>query len=111
MKFNENEIKKIFNNIGSIPITSLSIESRVEKGLSLDDFISMTVSGTRNKLKGFKHQLILKALKDHPDGIRPKFFKKLNNKGVDLSDPKAVSMAMIESDAIIYHIELDKYTI
>ena len=102
MKFNENEIN---------PITSLSIESRVEKGLSLDDFISMTVSGTRNKLKGFKHQLILIALKGHPEGIRPKFFKKVNNKGVDLSDPKAVSMAMIESDAIIYHIELDKYTI
>ena len=61
MKFNENEIKKILNNIGSIPITLLSIESRVEKGLSLDDFISMTVSGTRNKLKGFKHQLILIA--------------------------------------------------
>ena len=30
---------------------------------------------------------------------------------VDLSDPKAVSMAMIESNAIIYRIELDKYTI
>ena len=71
----------------------------------------MTVSGTRKKLKGFKHQLILKALKDRPDGIRPEIFQKLNNEGVDLSDPKAISMAMIESDAIIYRIELDKYTI
>ena len=48
----------------------------------------------RQELVAFQHQQILKALKDHPGGISPEFFNKFENKGVDLSKPKAVGVAM-----------------
>ena len=34
----------------------------------------------------FPHQQILKALKGHPEGVSPKYVKKQENKGVDLSN-------------------------
>ena len=45
----------------------------------------------RQELVAFQHQQILKALKDHPEGVHPEDFNKLKYEGVDLSNPKAVS--------------------
>ena len=83
----------------------------MQLGLSLDDFITMTLRDARSELVAFQHQQILKALKNHPEGIHPEFFNKLENKGVDLSDPKAVGAAMRKGNVITYRIELRKYTI
>ena len=53
----------------------------------------------------------MKALKDHPEGISPEFFNKLENEGVDLSYPRAVRAAMRDGNVITYRIELGKYMI
>ena len=63
------------------------------------------------ELVAFPHKQILKALKDHPEGVHPEFFNSLKNNGVDLSNPKAVGAAMRDGNAITYSIELCKYTI
>ena len=63
----------------------------------------------RANLVKFLHQEILKALKDHPEGVSPEYFKKQKHEGVDLSDCSAVGVSMKSSNAIVYRIELDLY--
>ena len=108
---NETEIKKLNDNIGSNPATLNKLREHMRRGLSLDDFITMTLRGAENELVAFQHQQILKALKDHPEGISPAFFNKLKSEGVDLSDPMAVGAAMRRGNVITYRIELGKYMI
>ena len=81
---NEIEIRKVIDNIGSNPGISEDLGIHKRKGLSLDDFITMTLHFARSELVAFQHQQILKALKDHPEGISPEVFIKFKNKGVDL---------------------------
>ena len=83
----------------------------MRKGLSVADFITLTLRNARQDLVAFRHKPILKALKDHPEGISPEFFNNSVNEGVDLSDPKAVRAVMRDWNVITYRIELGKYTI
>ena len=96
MMLNEKKIRKVIDNIGSNPATLNKLRTHLRKGLSVDDFIMKVLFDARQELVAFQHQQILKALKDHPEGIHPEFFNKLKNEGVDLSDPKAVGAAMIK---------------
>ena len=57
------------------------------------------------------HKAILNALKGHLEGVDPEYFKHMENKGVDLSEPFAVGEAMKKSNSIAYRIELGKYMI
>ena len=67
---NENEIRKVIDNIGSNPATLNKLGTHLQNGLSLDDFITLTLRNARLELVAFQHQPILKALKDHPEGVR-----------------------------------------
>ena len=58
----------------------------MQKRLSLDDFITMTLHVATKELVSFPHMQILKALKDHPGGISPEFLNNLKNERVDLSN-------------------------
>ena len=107
---NEIEIKKVIDNIGSNPGTLEDLGIHMQKGLSLDHFITMTLHFARSELVAFQHQQILKALKDHPEGISPEVFIKLKNKGVDLLAPRVVGVVMSRGNAITYRIELNKHT-
>ena len=80
----------------------------MQKGLSLDDFITMTLDVATKELVSFPRMQILKALKDHPEGISPEFLNNLKNERVDLSNRKAAGAAMRERNLITYRIELDK---
>ena len=111
MMLNEIEIRKVMDNIGSHPATLDELLIHMQKGLSLDDFIAMTLLDAWKELVAFQHQQILKALKDHPEGISPGSFNKLKNEGVDLSNYRAVGLTMRKGNAIIYCIELNKYMI
>ena len=111
MMLNEIEIRKVMDNIGSHPATVDELLIHMQKGLSLDDFIAMTLIDAWKELVAFQHQQILKALKDHPEGISPGSFNKLKNEGVDLSNYRAVGLTMRKGNAIIYRIELNKYMI
>ena len=107
---NKIEIKKVIDNIGSNPGALNGLGTHMQKGLSLDHFITMTLRLAMDELVAFQHQQILKALKDHPEGISPGFFNNLKNEGVDLSNPKDVGPALKMGNAIFYHMELCKYT-
>jgi hypothetical protein len=52
---------------------------------------------------------ILKALKEHPEGVPPELFNNVKYDGVDLSNPQAVGYAMKRSNATVYRIENGKY--
>ena len=62
-----------------------------------------------NDLSAFTHEPILEALKLSPDGVRTKVFRGIENKGVNLAQPKQVALAMKESQAIIYHHPSGEY--
>ena len=111
MMLNEKKIRKVIDNIGSNPATLNKLRTHLRKGLSVDDFITLTLRNARLELVAFQHQPILKALKDHPEGISPEFFNKLKNEGVDLSNPKAVGAAMRKGNVITYRIERREYMI
>ena len=66
---NDIEIKKVIDNIGSNPGTLEDLGIHMRKGLSIDDFITMTLHFARKDLVAFQHQQILKALKDHRESI------------------------------------------
>jgi hypothetical protein len=61
-------------------------------------------------LAAFPLQIILKALKDHPEGVSPGYFKKLKVEGIDLTNHKQVGQAMKNSPhPIIYRKDLNQY--
>ncbi|MFN9982369.1 MAG: hypothetical protein ACK53Y_20750, partial [bacterium] len=72
---------------------------------SLKQHVEGVLAGAEGNLVAFPHQAILKALKEHPEGVPPKYFKKQKSEGVDLSEPKAVGVAMKRSNVIVYRIE------
>ena len=77
MMLNEIEIRKVMDNIGSHPATVDELSIHMQKGLSLDDFITMTLDVATKELVSFPRMQILKALKDHPEGISPEFLNNL----------------------------------
>jgi GTPase SAR1 family protein len=98
--------KRLFDNVGTNPAMLLSFVNR--QGASLDDFIQRRLDFAKQDLLAFPLQPILKALKIHPDGVEPAYFKNEKYEGINMSDPKAVGMAM-GSNAVLYDIEEKRY--
>ena len=88
-----------------------SMQEWINKGKSVHDFVAMELATARRDLAQFPHKAILNALKEHPEGVDPEYFKHMKNDGVDLSQLFAVGEAMKKSNAIAYRIELGKYKI
>lgn len=57
----------------------------------------------------FPRQIILKALKEHPEDASPKYFYNQKHKGIDLSSPQEVGKSMKTSNAIVYRLEHRNY--
>ena len=93
------------------PAALTSMEEWINEGKSVHDFVAMELAAARSDLAQFPHKAILNTLKEHPEGVDPEYFKNIENKGVDLSQPFAVGEAMKKSNAIAYRIELGKYMI
>ena len=110
LTLNDIEIKKIMDNIGLNPMQLNNLVEHMSKGHSLDDFIVKILRRAEFHLRQFDHKKILQALKDHPEGVSPKFFQAMKNNGVNLRSPKEVSVGQDNHRTIIYRIELDKYT-
>jgi hypothetical protein len=84
--------------VGSVPLQ-----------YSLKEFVDSVIGQAERDLLAFPHQDILKALKSHPEGIPPAYFKKQKSKGVDLSNPKDVGVALKRSNALVYRIDRGLY--
>ena len=81
----------------------------LENGELAAKYIEDILRAAKNDLSAFAHKPILEALKLSPDGVRTKVFSDIENKGVNLAEPKEVALAMKESQAIIYHHPSGEY--
>ena len=81
----------------------------LESGKSAADYIENVLFAAKRDLSAFPHEPILEALKLSPDGVSSDMFEGLENKGVNLAEPKQVSVAMKERNAIIYHHPSGEY--
>ena len=111
LELSEVDIKHVIENVGTNPAALRSMQEWINKGKSIHDFVAMKLAVAEDDLARFPHEAILNALKEHPEGIDPEYFKHMKNRGVDLSQPFAVGEAMRKSNALAYRIELGKYMI
>mmetsp|Transcript_11767 Transcript_11767/g.11407 ORF Transcript_11767/g.11407 Transcript_11767/m.11407 type:complete len:446 (+) Transcript_11767:101-1438(+) len=109
LELSQNEIKYVLDSIGSNPATLRSMQEWVQRGKAIHAFVEGRLANARQDLVAFPHKKILKALKDHPEGVSPEYFDNQCDRGVDLSCPKDVGKTMKESNAITYRPESDKY--
>jgi len=110
LSITESEITGVFARIGTSPAMLLDLNDCVQnEGYSVERFVKKVLEEAHLELAAFPLKPILKALKEHPEGVSPKFFKNMKYEGVDLSDPQAVGYAMKRSNAIVYRIENGKY--
>jgi len=75
----------------------------------VERFVEKVLKEADMELTAFPLKPILNALKEHPEGVSPKFFNNVKYEGVDLSNPQAAGYAMKRSNAIVYRIENQKY--
>jgi hypothetical protein len=104
--FSDVDLAKIYDNIGGNPAQLTLLLTNMETR-SLDASIEAIVNKAQKELAAFSLQRILKALKTHPDGVEPRYFKKEEYKGIDMSEPKDVGDAMKKRNAIVYRIDKD----
>ena len=76
---------------------------------SVEDFVKSSLLTAEMELVAFPHKAILQALKEHPEGVSPKFFNNRKSEGVDLSDPYAVNSSIKTSNVLVYRMELKLY--
>jgi hypothetical protein len=95
--------------VGTIPLDVREFTSSLANGESAADHIENVLFAAKRDLSAFTHEPILEALKLSPDGIRTGVFRGLENKGVNLAEPKQVSVAMKERNAIVYHHPSGEY--
>jgi len=79
------------------------------EGYTVERFLEKVLKEAHMELAAFPLKPILKALKEHAEGVSPDTFNNVKYEGVDLSDPQAVGYAMKRSNAIVYRIENQKY--
>lgn len=107
----EAEMEYVFTNIGSSPLNLIKLSIKVSPVYSVHDFVANVLRNAEKQLAAFPHKPILKALKDHPEGVTPKSFHNQKDDGIDLTNPAAVGIAMKSINAIVYRMELDMYTL
>ncbi len=106
-KFDDEQVKKIYDNIGGNPGTLKELQRKVKAGKSLDDSINAIIGFARVELGAFKLKPVLKAIKEHPEGVDPLTFRNQKYEGIDMSVPAKVGDAMKETNAIVYRIDKD----
>jgi hypothetical protein len=103
------EMKYVFEKIGTSPLKLINLAGLISPTYSVEDYVTDVLGEANLQLLAFPHQLILKALKDQPEGVSPVYFNNRKDEGVNLSFPVAVGVAMKTVNAIVYRIELGKY--
>ena len=110
LELSEADVKYLIDNVGGNPAAMKDLyHSMTVEGMSVQDFVAYKLMRATADLVAFPHKALLKALKEHPEGVSPLYFNNMESKGVDLSDPSAVAVAMIDSNVLTYRIELGKY--
>ena len=97
--------------MGTIPLDVREFTNSLENGESAADYIEDMLCAAKRDLSAFTHKPILKALKLSPDGVKTKVLRGIENEGVNLAEPKQVSVAMKKRQAIVYHHPSGEYRI
>jgi len=110
LSITKSEITGVFARIGTSPAMLLDMIDCVQnEGYTVEQFVEKVLEEAHMELATFPLKPILKALKEHPEGVFPDFFNNMKYEGVKLSDPQAVGYAIKRSNAIVYRIENRKY--
>ena len=116
------EVRLAVSKIGYNPSTIRKLQGWIQKGFNINDFVQERLRKAGQDLASFPHQKILKELKKNDvvsrgdgmdrGGILPQSLKKPKKAvdDVDLSDIRAVGVALKRFDAVVYRVELGKYT-
>lgn len=109
-KLTEEEMSFVFDTIGTSPQTLRRLARRVYvKGWKLQTFVDEVLSTAYQDLLEFPLKKLLKALKEHPEGVSTDYFNNEKCEGINLSDPKSVGEKMKQRNCILYRIELKQY--
>jgi hypothetical protein len=100
--FDEKETRRLFDSVGT---NAAMLFDFTNEGASVDAFIKERLDEAEQDLVAFTLQPILKALKEHPEGVKPKYFNKEKYEGIDMSVPGAVGKAMQGSHAVLYDMK------
>ena len=118
-----NEVRLAINKIGKNPSTIRKFQGWIDKEFQIEDFVIKKLRKAEQDLVSFPHQKILKEFKkmdlasnmNDVDvlGIRPQTLQntKKSANDIDLSDIRAVSIGLKRFDAVVYRVELGKYTL
>jgi hypothetical protein len=100
---NATEMIRLFDNVGT---NAADLEFFLNGAESVDEFIADRMGDARLSLVEFPFKPILKALKEHPEGVSPGFFNNEQCEGVDMSNPVAVGVGMktAQSNAVFYDL-------
>ena len=104
----DKEMKYIFDNIGTKIDFLLEILTEVPNKYSIKEFVSKKLHEAKQDLVAFPLQTVLKALKEHPEGIDPLDFSNHTKEDIDLIRYRTKMMKKYPN-SIIYRDDKRKY--
>jgi hypothetical protein len=107
-KISDEELRYIAETIRTRPAMLENLASK-QGIMTVTQFVDDVLAQAHQDLAAFPYKPILKALKEHPEGVPPDYFENVEFKGVDMTNPKALGTSMKNSNAIIYRIERRLY--
>lgn len=108
-RLSDEQREMVFDSIGTNPaMLRALVTSTAGIDHKVDEFVAMLLRIAEEELAAFPHKPILKALKDHPEGVEPFYFKGQEDDGVALADPRAV-LGRKHTHGVIYDIYQSKY--
>ena len=96
----------MYDNIGR-PVGILA--KFCESELDAEAFAAAELRAATADLVAFRLKPILRALKEHPEGVSPEYFDNSKFEGIDMSVPHKVGVEMKEDNAIKYDMSKKVY--
>jgi hypothetical protein len=103
---NEKDMMRLFDNVGT---NAADLVDFLNGAMSVDEFIADRMDYETHELESFPFQPILKALKEHPEGVPPGLFNKEEYKGVDLTSEVAVGAGMKTAQTNVVFYDMKKH--
>jgi len=100
---NAKEMMRLFDSVGT---NAAKLENFLNRAESVDEFIADEMRYASQSLAEFPFQHILKALKEHPEGVPPIYFNNEEYKGVDMTSLVAVKAAMKAAQTIVVFYDM-----
>lgn len=105
------KMEYIFSAVGANPqlLSELVADLKFGKFKSVEEYVERKLKDARIALENYPHQAILKALKEHPEGVPPTYFWGQTSGGIELNKPIAVvarDETNIQENIILYRMDL-----